>query len=228
MNTLRIFDEWSTYEKVVANDYMHHRGFFDALIDQVGGRFDQALSIIDIGCGDGQPMIALLERFRIERYVGIDQSETALERARLVLAATGVKFDLRKGSMLEELTRLDGEFDLAIAAYSLHHLNSEQKIITLSQCRRLLRPQGILAVIDVFLEDGESRANFIERWQENASRAFTALTPAELEALLEHVRGNDYPETLSAYRRIGKSAGFDTVNSISQDPERLNKLVVFL
>jgi hypothetical protein len=35
MSTPDLFDSWNTYEKVVANDYMHHRDFFVALVQEV-------------------------------------------------------------------------------------------------------------------------------------------------------------------------------------------------
>jgi ubiquinone/menaquinone biosynthesis C-methylase UbiE len=226
MSALQLFDEWSTYEKVVANDYMHHRNFFAVLLAQVASRFDRALSVIDIGCGDAQPVLTLLERLPVERYVGIDQSVAALDRARQALTETGISYDLRNGSMLKELRMLNGEFDLAIGSYSLHHLDREQKYSVLSECRRLLQANGLLAIIDVFLEEGESRSTYIERWQNNARLEFTALAPQELQALLEHMRSSDMPETVSEYRRIGGKAGFETVRPISQDPERLNRLVL--
>jgi ubiquinone/menaquinone biosynthesis C-methylase UbiE len=227
MSKLRIFDEWSTYEKVVANDYMLHRKFFASLMDQIETRLDQPLSIIDIGCGDAQPVLTLLERFQIERYIGIDQSETALDRARRALTATGVTFDLRDGSMLTELKGLDGAFDLVIGSYSLHHLDGEQKCSALIECRRLLRPQGMLAIIDVFMEEEDSRTSYVGRWEENARRSFKSLSPAEMEALLEHMRSSDIPETVSDYGLFGKSAGFGSMTVIRQDPELLNKLVLF-
>lgn len=226
MKTLQIFDEWRTYEKVVTNDYMHQRGFFAALAEEVAARLNPPLSIIDIGCGDAGPVSAILERFRIERYVGIDQSATALSRAQETLRSTGIAYDLRKGTMLEELGKLDGEYDLAIGSYSLHHLNKEQKHTAVSESRRLLRANGLLAIIDVFLEEGESRSTYIDRWQKNARMQFTALAPGELEALLEHVRSSDIPESVSEYRLIGRKAGFEIVQSIRRDPQRLNQLVV--
>jgi ubiquinone/menaquinone biosynthesis C-methylase UbiE len=227
MSTSKIFDDWSTYEKVVAGDYMHHCDFFAVLMDEIESRLTRPLAIIDIGCGDAQPVLPLLRRFEIARYVGIDQSQAALDRARKVLMTLNISCELRSGSMLGELRKMDGKFDLAIASYSLHHLESGDKRATLTECRRLLRADALLAVIDVFLEEGESRPRYFERWQKNARRTFATLDSGELEALLEHVHGCDIPETVSRYRQLGIATGFTTVESIREDSERLNKLVMF-
>jgi hypothetical protein len=95
------------------------------------------------------------------------------------------------------------------------------------ECRRLLRADALLAVIDVFLEEGESRSAYSRRWMENARQSFTSLAADELEALLEHVHSCDIPETVSTYCEFGTDAGFQSVTAIREDRERLNKLVVF-
>jgi ubiquinone/menaquinone biosynthesis C-methylase UbiE len=226
MDASQIFDEWGTYQKVVAGDYMHHRDFFAALVDEVETRLAQPLAIIDIGCGDVQPVLDLLKHFQIERYVGIDQSQAALELAHKSLKPLNISYDLRCETMLDEMSRLDGDYDLAIASYSLHHLDGREKQAALSECRRLLRADALLAVIDVFLEEGESRSAYFGRWMENARQTFTSLAADELEALLAHVHSCDIPESASTYCKFGMDAGFESVTPIREDRERLNKLVV--
>jgi ubiquinone/menaquinone biosynthesis C-methylase UbiE len=135
MDASQIFDEWRTYEKVVAGDYMHHRDFFAALMNEVEARLAQPLAIIDIGCGDARPVLDLLRRYPIERYVGIDQSQAALELAHKSLKPLNISCDLRCESMLDEMSGLDGDYNLAIASYSLHHLDSNEKKAVLSECR---------------------------------------------------------------------------------------------
>jgi ubiquinone/menaquinone biosynthesis C-methylase UbiE len=226
VTTSNLFDEWTTYEKVVANDYMHHRQFFAALINEIRRRLQTPLSFVDIGCGDCASVLPLLGMVDVSNYTGIDQSETALAGARTNLDAAGVPFTLRCGGMLEELSQFDSEMNLAIASYSLHHLELWEKRQVLEACHRLLKPGGMLGVIDVFLEEGESRQSYYERWEENARRRFVVLQPAEMEDLLAHVRACDLPETLSAYNELGEAAGFEQVISVAQDPERLNRLII--
>jgi len=220
------FDEWSTYEKVVANDYMHHRDFFAALADHIATEFDRPLSVVDLGCGDGQPAALLSQRFKIEKYVGIDQSIAAIDRARQLLSSLAIPFELHSATILDSLQRLDGQFDLGLASFSLHHLDPGEKQAALNECRRLLKPGALLAIVDVFLEEGESRENYVRRWENNARSAFRALTPDEADEIVEHMRSCDIPESVTSYRRFAKTAGFHSTKSLRQDTERLNRLVV--
>ena len=222
----QFFDEWSTYEKVVANDYMHHKDFFAALANHIATDFDRPLSVIDLGCGDARPAALLLQRFIIEKYVGIDQSIAAIDRARQLLSSLAIPFELHSASMLDSLQRLDGQFDLVLASFSLHHLDPDEKQAALKQCRRLLKPGALLAIVDVFLEKGESRENYISRWETNARSAFGALTPDEADEIVEHMRICDMPESVASYRRFAETAGFSSTKSVRQDTERLNRLVV--
>ena len=221
-----LFDNWSTYEKVVANDYMHHRNFFAALERELVTRLDEPLSIIDLGCGDCEPVDALLRHADVSHYVGIDNSKSALARAETNLTAAGVRFSLHCGNMLDVLRRLDGEHNVAIASYALHHFEKPEKQDILTECRRVLRDDGLLAVIDVFRNERESRHAYFDRWEANAKLNYTALAADEFVELLTHVRSCDFPETLSVYRRLGAAAGFEQFRDIAEDRDRLNRLVV--
>ena len=226
MTADKLFDEWTTYEKVVANDYMHHRDFFAALKQEIGARLMEPLSIIDIGCGDGAATLPLLESIAVSHYTGIDQSETALARAHTNLEASGAPFALHCGTMLEEMRKLEIEAGLAIASFSLHHLELPEKRQVLEECLRLLQPGGMLAVIDVFMEEGESRQSYYERWEANARSNYQALEPAEMEELLVHVRACDIPETFSSYEELGRAAGFEHIVPVAEDAERLNQMII--
>ena len=104
------------------------------------------------------------------------------------------RFDvlLIEGDLLDELDRVDGPFDLAVASFSLHHLPTpSDKGDVLGRCRERLAPDGLLAVIDVFREPGEARAAYLERWIDFARTHYHALETGEKAMLFEHVRGLD-------------------------------------
>ena len=222
----KLFNEWTTYEKVVANDYMHHRDFLTALKLEVDRQLQAPLSIVDLGCGDCAPVMTLVKSFGTERYFGIDQSERALRGARTNLEAAGVSSALHCGTMLEEMSKLGGGFNLAVAIFSLHHLELPEKQAVLRECRRLIEPGGLLAIIDVFLKKDESRQTYLQRWESNARSKFAALEPDEMEELVAHVLACDRPETYSTYRKLGEVAGFEQTTQVAQDEEQLNRLII--
>ena len=222
----QLFDEWTTYERVVTNDYMHHQYFFEALISFLAGRVVEPLGMIDLGCGDAKPAQSVLDAFPVKHYIGIDQSNEALDRARAMLESRGVSFELHACAMQEGVRNLSGSSELIIASYSVHHLSEPEKAALLRECRRLLAPGGLLAIIDVFLLPGESRSAYLGRWEANARLNFTGLSGSELDELIEHVRENDIPETFATYEKLAKSAGFERIVAVKQGPEQLNQLIV--
>ncbi|MCB1693505.1 MAG: class I SAM-dependent methyltransferase [Pseudomonadales bacterium] len=223
--TEALFSEWTTYRKVVENDYMHHHDYFGALASIIDGRFSAPIHVLDIGCGDAAPVLDLLATALVARYVGLDESSSALSLAGETLASTDVPFELIAGSMESAIEGVTGTFDLIVASYSLHHLDGEQKQKMLSRLKSLLAPGGMIAVIDVFLEPGETRDRYQVRWEEDARSRFKALAPAELDELVSHIRGSDLPETLEDYSRWAMDAGFEQVRQVARGPARLNQFI---
>ncbi|XOV89223.1 MAG: class I SAM-dependent methyltransferase [Pseudomonadota bacterium] len=221
-----LFSEWRTYEKVVSHDYMHHVLYFDDLVLELRRRDAGALNVLDLGCGDARPALALLNQIEVTRYVGIDESPEALRCAARALEGSGFPVILHAGDMMAGIDEVQGAFDLIIASYSLHHLTPDAKQSLLAKCRGRLNPGGVLAVIDVFLQPGENRDEYIQRWHHNARQQFLQLADRELDILLDHVAARDLPESISTYRRLAQSAGFADVRVVREGPERLNQLVL--
>jgi SAM-dependent methyltransferase len=91
---------------------------------------------LDLGCGDGR----LTSELQAAHVVGADASALALERARRRLPEAGFLH-------LEPDTPLpieDSHFDLVVCAETIEHVRDVQ--ILLSEARRVLRPEGTLAL----------------------------------------------------------------------------------
>jgi SAM-dependent methyltransferase len=74
------FDAWDIYQKVVAGNYMFHREIGAELLR---AHFDgRPISILDLGCGDAAALAPLLKGLALQRYRGVDLSETALAHGR--------------------------------------------------------------------------------------------------------------------------------------------------
>ncbi len=91
---------------------------------------------LDLGCGDGR----LTKELRAERLTGADVSEVALARARGRLPGGGFV----QVAPDEPLPFADTAFDLVLCAETLEHVRDVQ--LLLSEARRVLRPDGTLAV----------------------------------------------------------------------------------
>lgn len=227
MTSHNLFAEWTTYEKVVAHDYMHHRDYFAALIDYLQTEQRGPHSMLDLGCGDAGPITPLLDAFPITKYVGIDESTEALDRARGLLAVRDIEFELVAESMETGIGELDPGIDLIIASFSMHHLSLDAKQQLLTAARSLLNAGGTFVIIDVFREPDESRAEYLDRWEAEARVSFKVLSDEETRELVDHVRSSDFPETLLTYTEMAYGAGFEQVIPLLQGPARLNRLIIF-
>jgi len=113
------------------------------------GLMDPAWSVGDLGCGTGQISESLAPFVR--RVVAVDSSPAMLGAARGRLAATG-NVEVRAGE-LESLPVDDGELDAALLFLVLHYV--AEPAAALAEACRVLRPGGVLLVVDMAPHDRE-------------------------------------------------------------------------
>lgn len=213
-----LFDEWRTYQKLLENDYLGHAGFFQRLKLEIQRCFDGPISILDLGCGDVSPILSLLHDLNVSNYCGVDKTDTALVKAEANLASLGIPSQLYAGDLLDALPTLRGQYDLIVASFSLHHLQTAvEKGQVLKKCLPLLKPAGLVAIIDAFHAEDEVRDDYVNRWIAFVKDTYTALDSHELEQLFEHTRNCDFPESLSTYRALAKEAGYRGFNTLLHD-----------
>ncbi len=97
--------------------------------------------VVDIGCGRGGLAAALVRRGY--SVTGVDPSDLALDVARA--RAPGARF-LRAGA--ETIPASDSSFGAAIFHNALHHLPEGRMEAGIAEAWRLLRPGGVLVVVE--------------------------------------------------------------------------------
>lgn len=152
--------------------------FYEAVADRCAAE-TAPTSVVDIGCGSGHLLAALLERIDPpERTVGVDDSSEAIARLREVVPdAVGVV-----ASVYELDRELEaGSFDLVLCTEVLEHLHRPEE--ALEQLGRLRAPGGkiVASVPDGELDDFEGHVNFwsLERFQ----RLLASVGDARVERL---------------------------------------------
>jgi SAM-dependent methyltransferase len=111
--------------------------------------------ILDLGCGTGSLMAALLETIPDAHAVGVDLDPTLLLLAKKRLAAFGdraqtILADLREASWLAGIPK---PFDAIVSATALHWLDPEQLAAVYVQIATLLCPGGIFLNADHVASD---------------------------------------------------------------------------
>lgn len=103
--------------------------------------------VVDLGCGPGVATAALAEAFRPATVVAVDGSPAMLARARERAARHGLstRVETRELDLNGDLQNL-GTFDLAWAGMAIHH--AEDEVAALASVRTLLRPRGLLCLLE--------------------------------------------------------------------------------
>ena len=107
--------------------------------------------VLDVGCGPGTITTGFLPLVPRGEVVGVDYSSEVVERAKQLAQEKGLsdRLSFAQGNLLETLPFEDETFDIVFASQVFGHLQpAENAIRALSECRRVLKPDGLLAVRD--------------------------------------------------------------------------------
>ena len=208
---------WALYQKVVQQDYMLH-AHFSTLIREHLFNEKEHLRVLDLGCGDASQILPLLLELPVSMYTGYDLSEAALAIAAENVTSLKSEVFLKQGPMEELITREQTGFDIIFSSYAIHHLQNGQKRELIGRIAALLNAAGKFIWIDVFRADGQSRDHYLDAYLGMIASNWTALTPAELELISEHVRNYDYPSEKTRAIQWLQEAGFSIQISDSTDP----------
>ncbi|WP_158743219.1 metalloregulator ArsR/SmtB family transcription factor [Acidisphaera sp. L21] len=117
--------------------------------------------LLDIGTGTG----LLLERLapRVDRGLGVDASRAMLALARSRLSKPELAHCAVRQADMYRLPLTDGSFDTAVLQMVLHY--AEDPAAALAEARRVLRPGGLLLVVDLLQHDRtELTERLAHRW----------------------------------------------------------------
>lgn len=131
----------------------------------LASRFEPGQRVLDVGCGNGTPAFHLVRTYGAS-VLGITTSAvgvaTAEERAREEGLADNARFEVRDGT---NNGLPDASFDRVWVLESSHLMKERDRLM--SECARVLRPGGRMALCDVmrhrdipFMEVRERREDF--------------------------------------------------------------------
>lgn len=119
--------------------------FKSRLLDEAG--IDEAARILDVGCGTGTLLLSVRRRSKSLLAIGLDGDMNVLGIARSK-AHRHVEEIVLVQAFCFDIPFADGAFDRVLSSLMLHHLTRSEKVRTLEEIFRILRPGGELHVAD--------------------------------------------------------------------------------
>jgi ubiquinone/menaquinone biosynthesis C-methylase UbiE len=119
--------------------------FKRALVEQ--SRVSDASRILDLACGTGTLTVLLKTAAPNAEVVGIDGDPKILKIAEKKAKKAGARVRFDEG-MSFALPYRDESLDLVFSSLFFHHLTRENKLKTLREVRRVLKPNGELHIAD--------------------------------------------------------------------------------
>lgn len=161
--------------------------------------------VLDIGCGTGTLVVRIKRLHPDAEVVGLDPDPKALARGRRKAerAAVSVRFDL---GFSDDLPYPDASFDRVVSSFMLHHLEPGEKKATLHQVRRVLKPGGILHLLD-FGGAGSPPHGFLARLL-HVNRRLRDNFEGRIGTLMTHTGFADAREVGQASTLIGQASHY--------------------
>jgi cyclopropane fatty-acyl-phospholipid synthase-like methyltransferase len=224
-DAIDFFRAWDTYAKVVAANYMFHRELGQGVRDALRRRFEgRAFSLLDLGCGDAAAMAPLLEGLQLKSYRGVDLSSPALALAKQNLAHLHCPVTLVEADFMSALKDSDPH-DAIYSSFAQHHLSREGKAEFFQLAAKRLNPGGLLILVDVTREEGESHDDYMRNYTGWLRKTMTSLATEELDQICDHLTKNDFPETASKLCAQAETAGLVALPGLV--PHKWHRLLAF-
>ena len=206
---------WTSYQKLVDNNYLSHREVGRLLHDTLTETFDAPFAFLDIACGDASLPKAACTGTPIRHYHGIDLAQPAIELAAANLTDVPYEVDLDHRDFVEALNDRPEPADVSWIGLSLHHLETAEKIRLMEAIRRATKKT--VMIYEPARRNDEDRETFIARFLATHKALWKTLTEEEWNDIETHVATYDLPETAAGWLDIGRQAGYAQTQELFAD-----------
>lgn len=187
---------------------VREKKFKTALISQAN--FADGQRILDLACGTGTLAILIKANYPKVEVTGIDGDAKILAIAEMKAAKKGVDIQFNEGLSFE-LPYADESFERVVSSLFFHHLTQRDKLKTLREVWRVLKPEGELHIADWglpsnFLMKIASRGIELLDGAETTGDNFKGLLPSLVdEAGFQEVAGTNHFDSLFGTVRLLKT-----------------------
>ena len=126
-------------------------------------------AVLDVACGTGDFTEAVLRRFPVSVVTGVDLTPEMLTIARRKLAGCA-RATFCEGDAQTLAGFPDAAFDLVVCAFGFRNFPDKGK--ALAACRRVLRPEGRLVVLELFRPRSRICGALVNAWLASVAFVF--------------------------------------------------------
>jgi len=113
-------------------------------------RLERGIQVLDLGCGEGTAMNLMAEAFPETCFMGMDNFETAIKKARqdaVSLGLDNVTYCVTDAADRESCGEFKEKFDYVVAFDSIH--DQTRPLEALRNIRTMLAPKGIFSMVEI-------------------------------------------------------------------------------
>lgn len=143
--------------------------------------------ILDVGCAIGNSTLVWARAFPKAKVHGIDVGAPVLRYAHARAAALGVDVDFSQQNG-EHTDFPDGAFDLVLSHITLHETSRSALPRILGECRRLLRPGGLMLHLEI-PRGRTPMEKFMHNWEAYNNNETFARFMTDIDLVAESVKG---------------------------------------
>jgi len=218
---------WNIYRKIIENDNMSHKDGYAKLKEVLLNDMDRPFTFLDLACGDSYYSSITLRDTKAREYIGIDVSADALSFAKVNLKDSGLKAKFIQADFFDFDQIVEQKVDVIWVGFSVHHLSTAEKLEFFIKVKKAITENGIFVLYEPIFTEGEDLDKYCRRFRETYDIHWKGLDKEEKEALFEHIRESEKPETTENWLRLGKEAGFKDAQKVFSERTGLYEIFKF-
>ncbi|MFA5394346.1 MAG: methyltransferase domain-containing protein [Candidatus Ratteibacteria bacterium] len=201
--------EAGEFDSIITDRIPFYGLFIKALVNILPFKKDEAIKVVDLGCGTGTVAYHVKEKFSNAEVACVDFSPEMLASARKKLGRYTNIFYYASDVLEFDFTG----YDAVLSSLCLHHIGSEkEKKDFFKKVYKEISQEGVFYIYDVVLaSNGALHDVCLEEWKRYMGER---LSPEDIEETVRKYRREDRPFALMDELKWLEEAGFKDVDVI--------------